>query len=175
MTEKLITVSEALLQLPPSRPCAHMHPIQDYAACFADYPLLARGFAGDGSDCVVVELQDENFLKVSQKSLTPEMGRRVRDCPIIGEQGSKLVNGKRIYWHLQPKRILLPPYRGFRRPPAHERLIDALKRDLRANQLKLLEDQDDNFGLVGERLEVIDLFSVVELTPENEDREGMQW
>jgi hypothetical protein len=175
MTEKLITVSEAVLQLPSSCPNAHMHTVNDYAVGLADYPLLARRYAGAGSTCVVVELQNETFLKVSWRAITPEMGHRIRDCPIIGQPGSRFVNGKWIHWHIQPKCLLLPPYRGFRRPPSHERLIDEVKRDLRANKLKLTEDSDENYGLLRERLVVIDLFSVVALTKENEHLEGMQW
>jgi hypothetical protein len=166
MSEKLITVSEAVLQLPPSRPCAHMHPINDYALALADFPLRARRYAGDGSECVVVELEDGNILKISRKALSEEMGKRVRDCPVL-EQGSKVVNGRTYYWHIQPKCEMLGEY--------HWRLVHELLTELRSHGLRLIENHNGNFGLLNGRLVVVDLFSVAPSFAPGEEREGMEF
>jgi len=166
MSEKLITVSEAVLQLPPSRPCAHMHPIHDYALAFADFPLRARRYAGDGSECVVVELEDGRILKVSCRAISEEMGKRVRDCPVL-ERGSQVLNGRTYHWHIQPKCEMLDKY--------DRRLVDELITELRANGLRLIENHNGNFGLLNGRLVVVDLFSVAPSFAPGEEREGMEF
>ncbi|HEY9871235.1 MAG TPA: hypothetical protein V6D08_18890 [Candidatus Obscuribacterales bacterium] len=86
----------------PDHQATDYHPIKFYERAFKDFDRLATRVLGFGADVVAIELVDGNVLKISQRALTPEMGNRPFDLPIL-ERGQRIVEGDTINYFIQPK------------------------------------------------------------------------
>lgn len=69
------------------------HPLEDYAKAFEESPYRVIGILDAGGESVVLELEDERVIKISQgKMFGDERGYREFDLPIL-DSGSFLIEG----------------------------------------------------------------------------------
>ncbi|MBI4533731.1 MAG: hypothetical protein HY711_07265 [Candidatus Melainabacteria bacterium] len=69
---------------------------------FKGFDRLATNVLGWGGDSIALELQDGTVLKITNWQLTPEMGLRPFDAPIL-ERGTRQADGQSIQYFIQPK------------------------------------------------------------------------
>lgn len=75
----------------------------DLAKAFEFFPHKAKGHIETGKDAIVIELTNERILKILNKPLPVDAGKRFFDIPIL-EQGS-VANG-RLQYIVQPKAVV---------------------------------------------------------------------
>lgn len=78
------------------------HYLEDYAAALENSPFRARELLNVGGDSISLVLDNGNVLKVTNRALTPEMGTRPFDAPIL-ERGTSKVGNVEINYFVQPK------------------------------------------------------------------------
>lgn len=84
------------------------HNLPLYEQAFADFGPKATGYIGAGSDSVAIGLEGGRVLKITGRTLTPEMGNRPVDLPIL-EQGTRDVGGRKVNYFIQPEGTPAPP------------------------------------------------------------------
>lgn len=101
-----ITVSDALRQISDPAIRDH-HPVDAYARALANTPLRVSGFLGAGHDCIVFETPQGQVLKVTSNYLSPELGKRPFDLPLL-ESGAGRDQALAVNWFTQAKEGRVP-------------------------------------------------------------------
>ena len=77
------------------------HNLKVYENAFRDFDRKATEVIGAGSDAVALRLEDGNVLKIARWPLTPEMGTRPFDLPVL-ERGTANAGGVPVGYYIQP-------------------------------------------------------------------------
>ncbi|MFN8612792.1 MAG: hypothetical protein U0931_34965 [Vulcanimicrobiota bacterium] len=79
----------------------HWHHLEAYGRAFEFLDLDARRVVGGGADSIAVLLGDGRVFKMTTREITPEMGHRPFDLPIL-ERGLRPWDGVTIGYYVQP-------------------------------------------------------------------------
>ena len=98
---------------PPSRPISDFlaqlrgekggdHPIGRYVDAFANSDKRATSLIKVGGDSVVLQLDNGNVMHITNKILSPQLGTRFFDLPMV-ERGTVQSPGMDVHYFVQPK------------------------------------------------------------------------
>ena len=97
-----IPIQDALRALAPKRTA---HPIGRYQTAFERSDLLVTATLGTGGDSVVFGLSDGRVLHITNKILTPEIGTRFFDLPILERGAIDSPGNVWVHWFVQPEAL----------------------------------------------------------------------
>lgn len=129
------------------------HALDQYISAFEDFPPSARRFLAAGGDFIVIELEDGNVLKISNRTIADPLGCRDFDIPSleIGTRTSRW--GLPISYVIQPKAEL----------PADDAAARAFRISLRERGYFMADGGRDQVGLYRGQPKLLDLFAVQRL------------
>jgi hypothetical protein len=79
------------------------HPLPRYRVAFAGFERRASGVIAIGGDSIVLRLEDGDVLHVTNKILTPALGRRPFDLPMLERGAQPSPGGMDVWWFTQPE------------------------------------------------------------------------
>ena len=146
-------VSDAILAL-ARRPRARNHPLGRYADALRGSRWRVSSLIAIGSDSIVFKLDDERVLHVCNKILTPELGTRFFDLPMIERGYFASSGGIQIHYFVQP----------FAQTPVSERAMWSFSDMLSKRGWTLSDCTQHQLGLFQGETKLLDPFAA-ERTP----------
>ena len=146
-------ISDAILAL-GHRSRARSHPLGRYADALRGSPWRVSSLIAIGGDSLVFKMDDERVLHVSNKILTPELGTRFFDLPMIERGYFDSVGGIQIHYFVQP----------FAQTPVSERAMRDFRDMLSMHGWTLSDCTQHQLGLFRGEAKLLDPFAA-ERTP----------
>ncbi len=140
---------EVLLSL-VARRRRNPHPIGRYAAAFEGLPWRVTRTVAIGGDSMVFQLDDGNILHITNKILTPQLGNRFFDLPMIVRGAVDSAGGVQVHYFVQP----------FAATPVSEAAMREFGKRIEAHGWLLADRSQHQLGLYQGETRLLDPFAV---------------
>jgi hypothetical protein len=126
------------------------HPLSRYAAAFERSHWLVTSVIAVGGDSIVFKLDDGHVLHITNKIVTPELGTRFFDLPMIERGAIDSSGGQQVHYFVQPGA----------ETPVSERAMRAFQRQIEAHGWMLSDRSQRQLGVFGGETKLLDPFAV---------------
>lgn len=126
------------------------HPLSRYTAAFVGSRWLVMSVTAIGGDSIVFKLDNGHVLHVTNKMLTPELGTRYFDLPIIERGAVDSPGGQQVHYFVQPEAVT----------PVSERAMRDFQRAIEADGWMLSDRSQHQLGVFESETKLLDPFAV---------------
>lgn len=126
------------------------HPLGRYIEAFASSDKRATAVIAAGGDSIVLRLSGGDVIHVTNKVVTPALGCRSFDLPIIEKGAIPSPGGQEVHYFIQPEA----------QTPVSERAMREFQRDIAEEGWMLSDRSQHQLGLYGGETKLLDPFAV---------------
>jgi hypothetical protein len=126
------------------------HPLSRYAAAFSGSHWLVTSLMAAGGDSIVFKLDDGHVLHITNKILTPELGSRFFDLPMIERGAVDSSGGHQVHYFVQPEA----------ETPVSERAMRDFQRWIEGHGWMLSDRSQGQLGIFEGETKLLDPFAV---------------
>ena len=141
---------DVLLELTRTARYRTIHPLTRYIVAFAGTRWLVTSVIAIGGDSIVFKLDDGRVLHVTNKILTPELGTRFFDLPVIERGAIESMGGQQVHYFVQPEA----------KTPVSERAMRDFQRRIETHGWMLSDRSQHQLGIFDGETKLLDPFAV---------------
>lgn len=143
-------IHDVLLELTRTAQHGTIHPLSRYIVAFTGARWLVTSVIAIGGDSIVFKLDNGRVLHVTNKILTPELGTRFFDLPMIERGAIESSGGQQVHYFVQPEA----------ETPVSERAMRDFQRRIEAHGWILSDRSQRQLGIFDGETKLLDPFAV---------------